>query len=100
MLRCLFHLSGFKLNNHIFQLIILRYAKQDMNVDFDSFVTCLIRLESMFSEWSYTYNNTFYSSYITAICLITMIYLLKDDTSYFFIHSQLNTTLWNVRLTI
>ncbi|TSL04318.1 Calpain-1 catalytic subunit [Bagarius yarrelli] len=40
--------AGFKLTNHIFQLIILRYAKPDMNVDFDSFVTCLIRLESMF----------------------------------------------------
>ncbi|XP_053543918.1 calpain-1 catalytic subunit isoform X1 [Ictalurus punctatus] len=43
--------AGFKLNNHIFQLIILRYAKQDMNVDFDSFVTCLIRLESMFKTF-------------------------------------------------
>ncbi|KAF7697218.1 calpain-1 catalytic subunit [Silurus meridionalis] len=43
--------AGFKLTNHIFQLIILRYAKPDMNVDFDSFVTCLIRLESMFKTF-------------------------------------------------
>ncbi|XP_053334333.1 calpain-1 catalytic subunit [Clarias gariepinus] len=43
--------AGFKLTNYIFQLIILRYAKPDMNVDFDSFVTCLIRLESMFKTF-------------------------------------------------
>uniref|UniRef100_A0AAR2JQC6 Calpain-1 catalytic subunit n=1 Tax=Pygocentrus nattereri TaxID=42514 RepID=A0AAR2JQC6_PYGNA len=43
--------AGFKLTNHLFQLIILRYAKPDLNVDFDSFVTCLIRLESMFKTF-------------------------------------------------
>ncbi|XP_062867243.1 calpain-1 catalytic subunit [Trichomycterus rosablanca] len=43
--------AGFKLTNHLFQLIILRYSKPDMNVDFDSFVTCLIRLESMFKTF-------------------------------------------------
>ncbi|TSN12198.1 Calpain-1 catalytic subunit [Bagarius yarrelli] len=42
--------AGFKLNNHIFQLIILRYTEQDLTVDFDNFVTCLVRLETMFSE--------------------------------------------------
>uniref|UniRef100_A0A8B9HDB6 Calpain-1 catalytic subunit n=1 Tax=Astyanax mexicanus TaxID=7994 RepID=A0A8B9HDB6_ASTMX len=42
--------AGFKLTNNLFQLIILRYAKPDLNVDFDNFVTCLIRLESMFSD--------------------------------------------------
>ncbi|XP_076835482.1 calpain-1 catalytic subunit [Brachyhypopomus gauderio] len=40
--------AGFKLTNHLFQLIILRYAKSDLNVDFDNFVACLIRLECMF----------------------------------------------------
>uniref|UniRef100_A0A8C9SH07 Calpain-1 catalytic subunit n=1 Tax=Scleropages formosus TaxID=113540 RepID=A0A8C9SH07_SCLFO len=43
--------AGFKLTNHLFQLIILRYAKPDLNVDFDSFVTCLIRLETMFKTF-------------------------------------------------
>uniref|UniRef100_A0A6Q2YEF2 Calpain-1 catalytic subunit n=1 Tax=Esox lucius TaxID=8010 RepID=A0A6Q2YEF2_ESOLU len=42
--------AGFKLNNQLFQLIILRYAKEDLNVDFDNFVNCLIRLETMFSK--------------------------------------------------
>ncbi|ROL48075.1 Calpain-1 catalytic subunit [Anabarilius grahami] len=40
----------FKLTNNLFQLIILRYAKTDLNVDFDNFVACLIRLETMFSK--------------------------------------------------
>uniref|UniRef100_A0A673XTJ1 Calpain-1 catalytic subunit n=1 Tax=Salmo trutta TaxID=8032 RepID=A0A673XTJ1_SALTR len=43
--------SGFKLTNHLFQLIILRYAKEDLNVDFDNFVNCLIRLETMFKTF-------------------------------------------------
>uniref|UniRef100_A0A3Q3QWG8 Calpain-1 catalytic subunit n=1 Tax=Monopterus albus TaxID=43700 RepID=A0A3Q3QWG8_MONAL len=42
--------AGFKLTNHLFQLIILRYTEEDMTVDFDNFVNCLIRLETLFSE--------------------------------------------------
>uniref|UniRef100_A0A665WYQ9 Calpain-1 catalytic subunit n=1 Tax=Echeneis naucrates TaxID=173247 RepID=A0A665WYQ9_ECHNA len=42
--------AGFKLTNHLFQLIILRYTEDDMAVDFDNFVTCLVRLETMFSD--------------------------------------------------
>ncbi|KAJ3585550.1 hypothetical protein NHX12_014269 [Muraenolepis orangiensis] len=44
--------AGFKLTNHLFQLIILRYTEEDLSVDFDNFVTCLVRLETMFSESS------------------------------------------------
>uniref|UniRef100_A0A8C7ZXL9 Calpain-1 catalytic subunit n=1 Tax=Oryzias sinensis TaxID=183150 RepID=A0A8C7ZXL9_9TELE len=44
--------AGFKLTNHLFQLIILRYTEEDMSVDFDNFVTCLVRLETMFNELS------------------------------------------------
>ncbi|XP_073692574.1 calpain-1 catalytic subunit [Garra rufa] len=43
--------AGFKLNNHLFQLIILRYTEQDLSVDFDNFVTCLVRLETMFKTF-------------------------------------------------
>uniref|UniRef100_A0A8B9H1A8 Calpain-1 catalytic subunit n=1 Tax=Astyanax mexicanus TaxID=7994 RepID=A0A8B9H1A8_ASTMX len=44
--------AGFKLTNHLFQLIILRYTEEDLTVDFDNFVTCLVRLETMFSKWT------------------------------------------------
>lgn len=43
--------AGFKLNNHLFQLIILRYTEADMTVDFDNFVTCLVRLETMYKTF-------------------------------------------------
>ncbi|KAK5621336.1 Calpain-1 catalytic subunit [Crenichthys baileyi] len=43
--------AGFKLNNHLFQLIILRYTEEDMAIDFDNFVTCLVRLETMFKTF-------------------------------------------------
>uniref|UniRef100_A0A9J8AAR9 Calpain-1 catalytic subunit n=2 Tax=Cyprinus carpio TaxID=7962 RepID=A0A9J8AAR9_CYPCA len=44
--------AGFKLNNHLFQLIILRYTEEDLSVDFDNFVTCLVRLETMFKTFT------------------------------------------------
>ncbi|KAG5853247.1 hypothetical protein ANANG_G00071050 [Anguilla anguilla] len=43
--------AGFKLTNHLFQLIILRYTEADLTVDFDNFVTCLVRLETMFKTF-------------------------------------------------
>nr|XP_055051399.1 calpain-1 catalytic subunit [Misgurnus anguillicaudatus]XP_055051406.1 calpain-1 catalytic subunit [Misgurnus anguillicaudatus]XP_055051412.1 calpain-1 catalytic subunit [Misgurnus anguillicaudatus] len=43
--------AGFKLNNHLFQLIIIRYTEEDFTVDFDNFVTCLVRLETMFKTF-------------------------------------------------
>uniref|UniRef100_A0A674MQF9 Calpain-1 catalytic subunit n=1 Tax=Takifugu rubripes TaxID=31033 RepID=A0A674MQF9_TAKRU len=44
--------AGFKLNNNLFQLIILRYTEADMSVDFDNFVTCLVRLETMYKTFN------------------------------------------------
>ncbi|CAJ1086049.1 calpain-1 catalytic subunit-like [Xyrichtys novacula] len=43
--------AGFKLTNQLFQLIILRYTEADMSVDFDNFVTCLVRLETMYKTF-------------------------------------------------
>lgn len=42
-------LAGFSLNNPLHQIIVARYS-QDLHIDFDNFVCCLIRLELLFSE--------------------------------------------------
>ncbi|KFP05600.1 Calpain-1 catalytic subunit, partial [Calypte anna] len=40
--------AGYKLNKKLHELIITRYAEPDLAIDFDSFVCCLVRLETMF----------------------------------------------------
>lgn len=47
---CLVSHSGFRLNNQLYDIITMRYANENMNIDFDSFVSCLVRLEAMFSK--------------------------------------------------
>uniref|UniRef100_A0A8C6LFR5 Calpain-3 n=1 Tax=Nothobranchius furzeri TaxID=105023 RepID=A0A8C6LFR5_NOTFU len=41
--------AGFRLNNQLYDIITMRYANENMNIDFDSFVSCLVRLEAMFT---------------------------------------------------
>ncbi|XP_025905772.1 DNA polymerase alpha subunit B [Nothoprocta perdicaria] len=40
--------AGFKLSKRLHELIVTRYAEPDLALDFDSFVCCLVRLETMF----------------------------------------------------
>ncbi|KAG7234582.1 hypothetical protein INR49_002211 [Caranx melampygus] len=39
--------AGFRLNNQLYDIITMRYANENMNIDFDSFISCLVRLEAM-----------------------------------------------------
>lgn len=65
--------SGFKLTNHLFQLIILRYTEADMAVDFDNFVTCLVRLETMFSEWLYCSCSLVHKGQSNCLCNLILL---------------------------
>ncbi|XP_044127154.1 calpain-3 isoform X1 [Bufo gargarizans] len=40
--------AGFHLNNQLYDIITMRYANKQMNIDFDSFICCFVRLEGMF----------------------------------------------------
>ncbi|XP_030212190.1 calpain-3 isoform X5 [Gadus morhua] len=41
--------AGYRLNNQLYDIITMRYANESMNIDFDSFISCLVRLEAMFT---------------------------------------------------
>lgn len=42
--------AGFQLSGHLLQLVVLRYADQDLQLGFDDFLTCLVRLENASRE--------------------------------------------------
>lgn len=42
--------AGFKLNNKLNQILVARYAENEM-IDFDNFICCLVKLEVMFSKY-------------------------------------------------
>ncbi|MEE6514991.1 hypothetical protein FKM82_023464, partial [Ascaphus truei] len=40
--------AGFTLNNKIQEIIVQRYASDDLLINFDGFIACMIRLETVF----------------------------------------------------
>ncbi|NXX31635.1 CAN1 protein, partial [Nicator chloris] len=47
-LRLALEAAGYRLSKKLHELLITRYAEPDLALDFDSFVCCLVRLETMF----------------------------------------------------
>lgn len=71
-------LAGFSLNNPLHQIIVARYS-QDLYIDFDNFVCCLIRLELFFSE--FFFNSTSFIKQLLrselhyGVCVLSLIFL-------------------------
>uniref|UniRef100_A0A667Z4D4 Calpain 9 n=1 Tax=Myripristis murdjan TaxID=586833 RepID=A0A667Z4D4_9TELE len=47
-LRIALKAAGMKLNNKLLQLLGLRFADSNYDIDFDDYLTCIVRLENMF----------------------------------------------------
>uniref|UniRef100_A0A8C8DWD8 Calpain 9 n=1 Tax=Oryzias sinensis TaxID=183150 RepID=A0A8C8DWD8_9TELE len=47
-LRSALKAAGMQLNNQLLQLVGLRFADDTFNIDFDDYLTCIVRLENMF----------------------------------------------------
>lgn len=43
--------TGFHLNNQLYDIIAMRYADEHLNICFDSYICCFVRLEGMFSTY-------------------------------------------------
>lgn len=41
-----------QLNNPLLQLVGLRFADENYEIDFDDYLTCIVRLENMFSMYN------------------------------------------------
>uniref|UniRef100_A0A4W6G785 Calpain 9 n=1 Tax=Lates calcarifer TaxID=8187 RepID=A0A4W6G785_LATCA len=50
-LRIALKAAGMQLNNKLLQLIGLRFADDSYDIDFDDYLTCIVRLENMFSTY-------------------------------------------------
>ncbi|XP_061693474.1 calpain-2 catalytic subunit-like isoform X1 [Syngnathoides biaculeatus] len=50
-MRSAVEVAGFSLNNPLHQIIVARYREPSYTIDFDNFVCCLIRLESLFTAF-------------------------------------------------
>uniref|UniRef100_A0A8C9TAX3 Calpain 2, (m/II) large subunit b n=1 Tax=Scleropages formosus TaxID=113540 RepID=A0A8C9TAX3_SCLFO len=67
--------AGFTVNNKIFQILITRYSELDMTIDFDNFVSCLIRLEMMFSKCFFLQYTQHLQYYVEFPFKITLLYV-------------------------
>uniref|UniRef100_A0A8C1NJH9 Calpain 9 n=1 Tax=Cyprinus carpio TaxID=7962 RepID=A0A8C1NJH9_CYPCA len=47
-LRSALNAAGMQLNNKLLQLLGLRFADENFDIDFDDYLTCIVRLENMF----------------------------------------------------
>ncbi|XP_036044780.1 calpain-9 [Onychomys torridus] len=57
-LRTALKAAGFQLSGHLLQLIILRYADESLQLDFDDYLNCLVRLENASRVfWSLSLKN-------------------------------------------
>ncbi|XP_026571078.1 calpain small subunit 1 [Pseudonaja textilis] len=43
-----FEAAGFHLNQQLYAMIVRRYSDENGNMDFDNFISCLVRLDAMF----------------------------------------------------
>uniref|UniRef100_A0A673BJ69 Calpain catalytic domain-containing protein n=1 Tax=Sphaeramia orbicularis TaxID=375764 RepID=A0A673BJ69_9TELE len=64
--------AGFSLNHTLHQIIVARYSEPSLTLDFDNFVCCLIRLESLFSELFGTGFITIYYIILCILCFFSM----------------------------
>ncbi|XP_034648613.1 calpain small subunit 1-like [Trachemys scripta elegans] len=46
-----FEAAGFRLNEQLYQMIVRRYSDENGHMDFDNFISCLVRLDAMFRKW-------------------------------------------------
>lgn len=65
---------GFSVNSAVLQAVVSRYADAQYAIDFDSFVGCLIKLESLFSKCQQTLQYHFSTSH-TDLCDLRAVYI-------------------------
>lgn len=56
---------GFKLPCQLHQVIVARFADDELTIDFNNFVRCLVRLETLFSTWIFPFPSLRVKAYLS-----------------------------------
>ena len=66
-----------QLNTKLLQLLGLRFADDSYDIDFDDYLTCIVRLENMFSKYTFPVLSVFTHS-STLMYVFIIVYARLD----------------------
>ena len=52
--------AGYRLNNHILNILVHRYGTKDGKITFDDYIMCTVRLKTMIGKWNLHLSNNLY----------------------------------------
>uniref|UniRef100_A0A7N8YHD3 Calpain-2 catalytic subunit-like n=1 Tax=Mastacembelus armatus TaxID=205130 RepID=A0A7N8YHD3_9TELE len=86
--------AGFTVNSAVLQAIVTHYADEQYAIDFDSFVSCLIKLEMLFSKYQQTQQNHCNGLYLICVCNIVFSCCIFTLPNVFVSLNQRCSRLW------
>uniref|UniRef100_A0AAQ5Z7M7 Calpain-2 catalytic subunit n=1 Tax=Amphiprion ocellaris TaxID=80972 RepID=A0AAQ5Z7M7_AMPOC len=82
-------LLGANLNNALHQVIVARYSESDLTIDFDNFVSSLVRLETMFNMFKTLDKN---NSGTVELNILGIKFSMLNNHSFFFFGQGLSSS--------
>uniref|UniRef100_A0A667XTL1 Calpain 1, (mu/I) large subunit a n=1 Tax=Myripristis murdjan TaxID=586833 RepID=A0A667XTL1_9TELE len=77
--------AGFKLNNRLNQILVARYAENEI-IDFDNFICCLVKLEAMFRSFQQLDKE---GTGVAEMNITEWLLLFQNESNSFFLHTHI-----------